>query len=150
MRIDAEVDYHGFTRDEMVRDLDRTLDAGRWAGLQRVRVIHGTGMVLGHAARDWADRRGMPWAPEPGNPGTIILHPSSRHNNASRHAAPAHRPRRLPRPHTHTPSAHSAPFAAQDRVPPRSSPSDIDAMAREFEALGAAPQHEIQKRKRAG
>jgi hypothetical protein len=78
MRIDLEQDFHHYTVVEMVSWLNREWASRRWDGLQRVRIIHGKGEVLPPALRRWCDEKGIPWAPESGNPGTTILHPARR------------------------------------------------------------------------
>src|SRR5258706_16274949 len=80
MRVDAEKDFHGYTAASMISWLNQQWATGRWDGLQRVRIIHGKGEVLIPRLRRWCDDRGIPWAPEPGNPGTTILHPARRQN----------------------------------------------------------------------
>src|SRR5687768_13860866 len=62
----------------MVAWLEENWTRPNWRGLRRVRVIHGKGEVLPFALREWCDSRGIPWAPEAGNPGCTILHPASR------------------------------------------------------------------------
>src|SRR5258705_3033029 len=78
MRVDAEKDFHGYTTAGMISWLNQQWASRRWDGLQRVRIIHGKGEVLIPALRRWCDEKGIPWAPEPGNPGTTILHPARR------------------------------------------------------------------------
>ena len=78
LRVDVEVDFHGYTRAGMLSWLDANWARRSWNGLRRVRVIHGQGDVLPPALRNWSDAKGIPWAPESGNPGCTILHPGSR------------------------------------------------------------------------
>src|SRR5687768_3323122 len=83
LRVDAEVDFHGFSRAGMVAWLEENWARPGWRGLRRVRVIHGKGEVLPSALRDWCDSRAIPWAPEAGNPGCTILHPALRTPSAA-------------------------------------------------------------------
>src|SRR5258706_9227877 len=89
MRVNSEKDFHGFSAAEMLRWLNQEWASHRWDGLQRVRIIHGKGEVLIPALRKWCDDKGIPWAPESGNPGATILHPVLR---ASHTAVHRHRP----------------------------------------------------------
>jgi hypothetical protein len=76
MRVDDEADFHGYTRAEMFRWLNATWASRRWQGMRRVRVIHGKGVVLGSALREWCEAKGIPCQMEPGNPGSTILYPN--------------------------------------------------------------------------
>jgi hypothetical protein len=78
MRVDSEIDLHGYTALEARSELDRIWGRRCWQGLKRVRVIHGNGSVLRKVVRNWCDDRGIPWATELMNPGTTILHPANR------------------------------------------------------------------------
>jgi hypothetical protein len=78
MRVDSEIDLHGYTALEARAELDRIWGRRCWQGLKRVRVIHGNGSVLRKVVRNWCDERGIPWATELMNPGTTILHPVNR------------------------------------------------------------------------
>jgi hypothetical protein len=62
----------------MLAWLEDNWNRKRWQGLRRVRVIHGKGEVLGRALRNWCDAKGISWAPESGNPGATIIHPTSK------------------------------------------------------------------------
>lgn len=78
MRVDSEIDLHGYTALEARSELDRIWGRRCWQGLKRVRVIHGNGVVLRRVVRNWCDDRGIPWATELMNPGTTIIHPANR------------------------------------------------------------------------
>lgn len=89
MKIDREIDFHHYTRAEMLTALENAWASRVWHGCMRIRIIHGTGEVLWHEVRDWCDDKGIPWAPEPRNPGATILFPSKQ---ARTSPAPAHKP----------------------------------------------------------
>jgi hypothetical protein len=78
MRVDSEIDLHGYTSQEARSELNRIWGRRCWQGLRRVRVIHGNGAVLRSVVRNWCEDQGIPWATEPMNPGTTILHPVNR------------------------------------------------------------------------
>lgn len=75
MKVDRELDYHGYSVKEMLADLDSLRDSPTWRGLERVRVIHGKGEKLAPAVRAWCTRRQVSWYPEPFNEGAVVLHP---------------------------------------------------------------------------
>lgn len=136
MRVDAEADFHGYSRVQMFHWLDATWAARRWAGLRRVRVIHGQGAVLGHALRQWCEAKGIPCQLEPGNPGATILYPSQRHPLPS----PVPAPRiRMPRP-PQNPQGSGKPGP-----PPQ---NDVDLFQQELCRLEGVPRSKMLERKR--
>jgi hypothetical protein len=74
--VDAEVDYHGCTVEQMRHALQQRWP--EWRGMRRVRVIHGQGLALKPALLRWCRERGIPFAPEPHNPGSTYIYPASR------------------------------------------------------------------------
>ena len=78
MRVDAEIDFHTFSRAQMVGWLEDKWATRKWHGLRRIRIIHGKGDVLHAALREWCDHKGIPWAAESGNPGATIIRPANR------------------------------------------------------------------------
>jgi hypothetical protein len=119
-----------------------------WHGLQRVRVIHGTGATLWRALRQWCDEKGIPWGTEPRNPGVTILHPA--HRALPAQALP-HRPLALlkrQRPAEKPPEEERAPPAPSEAAPPAAPQKTRDLMAEEFERLLKEDPRLTQKRKR--
>lgn len=92
MKVDRELDYHGYTVKEMVTDLDRHLSSPGWRGLSRVRVIHGRGEKLTRAVRAWCTRRQVSWSPEPYNAGAIVLFPGASASELTSRASDARLP----------------------------------------------------------
>ena len=140
MRVSIEVDYHGFTAVEMRRDLDYRWTGSAFRGAQRVRVIHGRGEVLGQALRSWCDEARVTWAPDPGNPGSTILHPA-----ASQRVQPLSPPPKR--------TAKSQPRAMPPRTneePPivHKTPAPDDPMEQEFDRLSSECADVLQRRKR--
>lgn len=141
MKIDREIDFHGFTVAQMRAWLETTWARRQWHGLRRVRVIHGTGAVLFRELRRWCDEKGIPWTTEIHNPGVTILHPSHRAlpSPPSTHhpfAALKHRlsSRAAPTPRPSPPKKRPTPPA----VPASPSKPDPDAarlMEEEFDRL---------------
>jgi hypothetical protein len=140
MKVDWEIDFHGYTAREMRIELDRISRRDEWRGWRRLRVIHGTGEVLGAELRAWCDERGVSWSPETHNPGALILHPF---RSPKPERAPAHPP-------------HARPAEKRGRrltrpINPASSPEALraarDLMKQEFDRLAEQPPSAIQKRK---
>jgi hypothetical protein len=161
MRVDQEVDYHGYTAVEMLGALEMAWARRSWQGLRRVRVIHGSGCVLWRELRRWADEKGIPWSPEVANPGTTILHPALRVVPAP---APAHRPigshsrslgtalARRCATHPLPPGRPMTRPAPRDAAPPAESQPEgpahhPDAMAEEFDRLAAEDARALWRRK---
>jgi DNA-nicking Smr family endonuclease len=145
-KIDEEVDLHGYTANEARHRLQSLWATRRWLGMQRVRIIHGTGAVLYRVVREWCDEKAIEWTTEPHNTGVTILHPSRRRLPTH---APAHRPlarhkqvleRFAPQPE---PTAQEAPPEKASSVP-----STGDPMAAEFERLGKEDPTTLRRRKR--
>jgi hypothetical protein len=88
MRVDREIDFHGYTRAAMRGELQRIWASRTWDGLARVRVIHGTGMVLWRELDRWCEEQGISCARE-AHGGATILYPGRR---ATLPPAPLHRP----------------------------------------------------------
>jgi len=74
--VDAEADFHGLTAEQLRQTLSRRWP--EWRGMHRVRIIHGRGEVLRPELERWCEERGIPFAPDPGNPGSMRLFPSRR------------------------------------------------------------------------
>lgn len=89
MKPDREIDLHGYTSSEARTLLDKRWARKEWQGLQRVRIIHGTGDVLHGLVRLWCEEKGLVWTTEERNPGVTILHPGRRLQTES---PPPHRP----------------------------------------------------------
>src|SRR5262245_45147813 len=100
MRLDREIDLHGYTRAEARAHLEAIWARREWHGLRRVRIIHGTGAVLHRVVRQWCEEKGIPWTTEAQNPGVTILHPGLRPKTppVPPHHPMAHLKRRLPPP----------------------------------------------------
>lgn len=75
-RSDAEVDLHGLTVEEMRLVLQKRWP--EWRTRQTVRIIHGRGGSLKPALEDWLRERGIPFYPEPNNPGSVLISPLDR------------------------------------------------------------------------
>ncbi|HZP80109.1 MAG TPA: Smr/MutS family protein [Chthonomonadaceae bacterium] len=74
--VDAEVDLHGLTVEQMRHTLQKRWP--EWRGMQRVRVIHGRGEALKPELERWCREMGIPYALEPGNPGSTRIFPAHR------------------------------------------------------------------------
>jgi len=74
--VDAELDLHGLTVEQMRHALEKRWP--KWRGMQRVRVIHGQGDALKPALEHWCTERGIAFERERANPGSLILLPSRR------------------------------------------------------------------------
>lgn len=142
MKVDREIDFHGFTAREMRIELDRLALTDAWRGWRRLRVIHGTGEVLGVELRLWCDERGIPWSPEPRNPGATVLHPFQSPGPPRRAFPGALKPRSEPR--------RKRTLARP--IHPAASPEELkiarDLMKQEFEQLGHVPPDALRRRKR--
>jgi hypothetical protein len=140
MKADREVDFHGFTAMQMQQALEDIWAGRRWHGLRRVRVVHGTGTVLWRVLREWCDAKGIPWVPEPSNPGATVLHPSRRvlPPSLQRHR-PLARLKHLRTTHQPCPASSSSPLGE---------PQDL--MAEEFRHLAKLDAHTLLRRKHAG
>jgi len=95
----------------------------QWYGLQRVRIIHGTGSVLHALVRLWCEEKGLAWTVESQNPGVTILHPGRRLQAAP---APPHRPlnslnKRLP---SRKPEPKLTERLTEEELPPANPESD--------------------------
>ena len=130
-----ERDLHGLTAIQTRQRLDDCWGSGKWLGLKTVPIIHGNGEVLKAVTRHWAEEKGIPWAPERGNPGCTILHPGRRLQTA---VAPPVRP--LAHPVLH----HIRRTAAMKPVTPINQPagsgeSDEALMTRAFAEIQVKP-----------
>lgn len=139
MQADHEVDFHGFTAARMLQALEDIWAGRKWHGLRRVRVVHGTGSVLWRALREWCDAKGIPWAPEPSNPGATILHPSRRVLPLSHHP---HRP--LTRLQRYHPARRLSPQPSPPQTVERK-----DLMAEEFQRLAEEDPRTTRRKKYA-
>ncbi len=74
--VDAEIDLHGLTVEQMRLTLQRRWP--EWRGMRRVRVIHGRGAALKPELERWCEEMGIPCSPDPGNPGAMRIHPQHR------------------------------------------------------------------------
>src|SRR2546430_928504 len=125
---DREIDLHGMTSGRTRATLERHWASRQWHGLQRVRVIHGTGDVLHAVVRLWCEEKGIEWTTESWNPGVTILLPGRRLQTP---APPPHRPlnglkKHLPK----APAARPTPLGG-------ASSSDEDLFAQEMDRLSA-------------
>lgn len=155
MKVDDELDLHGFTIAESRESLNSNWASKRWLGARRVRIIHGTGVALWSFVRQWADEKGIPWTLETFNPGVTILHPTMCERPAP---MPAHKPMArfrgiLPAPKAPPcklkPAKIDPAHAPYNPAPPANTqpkPS-FDPMEEEFKRLGNADAREMQKRK---
>jgi hypothetical protein len=137
---EAEMDLHGDTASTARFRLDSEWSRRRWHGMQRVRVIHGTGDVLWQVVRQWSEEKGIAWSPERGNPGATILHPGerlqagaeppnrpfARHKEALKASVP-------PRPVAPAPAPPAVERRERPVTPPVAPPPDL--MAAEMERL---------------
>lgn len=139
---DREIDLHGYTAAEARARLNTLWATREWHGLQRVRVIHGTGSVLHALVKLWCEEKGIAWTVEPRNPGVTILHPGQRLQALS---APPHRPLH-PLKH-HRPAAKNREAAAPPD--PDDNLSDEERMAQEFARLGVEQTPALLKHKRS-
>jgi hypothetical protein len=151
LKIDAEIDLHGYTANEARQQMEGAWARRVWHGLTRVRVIHGSGAVLWEVVRSWAEEKGIPWTVEPRNPGVTILLPGTR---SSASPAPPNRP--LSALKDYTPRKPAPPPASKATAPPEDTPtpgtraslsSAADPMAEEFERLAEEDRIQIFKRK---
>lgn len=153
---DREVDLHGYTASEARSRLNVLWSTREWHGLQRIRVIHGTGSVLHALVKLWSEEKGMSWTVEPHNPGVTILHPGRRLQTPP---APAHRPlaslkRELPREKrkeaetTRRPASHVSHADADAGAEVDDGLTDEERMKREFDRLGVQDALTLFKRKR--
>ena len=74
--VDLEVDLHGLTVEQMQITLQKHWP--QWRGLHKVRIIHGQGEALKPEIERWANELGLPFAPDPGNPGALRIFPHQR------------------------------------------------------------------------
>jgi hypothetical protein len=74
--VDIAVDLHGLTVEQMRLQLQRRWY--EWRGMSSVRVVHGQGESLRPALIRWCEEMGIPYAPDPGNPGSLRLFPTRR------------------------------------------------------------------------
>lgn len=74
--MEAELDLHGMTVEEMRRRLEQEWPG--WRGLRRVRVIHGRGAALKPELIRWCEERGVPCSVDGGNPGSTCILPLMR------------------------------------------------------------------------
>lgn len=106
-RVDREIDFHGWTRAAMREELNHIWSRREWHGLRRVRVIHGTGLVLWRVLDEWCEEKGIPYAREE-HRGSTIIFPGQRRlpNTPTRNYpltplrgwSPPPKPRQIPRP----------------------------------------------------
>ena len=136
MRVDREVDFHGWTRLTMRSELDRIWATRSWDGLSRVRIIHGTGDVLWRELDRWCEEKGIASARE-AHGGATLIYPGRRTRTPP---LPAHRPlARLPRKRPETPLPPTEPPA----------PEDAALFARAVEELSAQDASAVLRRKRS-
>ena len=140
-RADVIIDLH-FKTEIQARDILETHWASRkWHGLRSVHIIHGDGDVLRPATRNWADEKGIPWAPENGNTGVTVLHPGKRLQTP---AAPPVRPLNK----TDLKEVRNL-LPKQSTIPPRAHPpteeaiTDVEMMSRAFEEISKIAAEEI-------
>lgn len=151
--VDREIDLHGYTSAEARSRLNMIWSTREWQGLQRIRVIHGTGSALYALVRLWCEEKGIEWTVETPNTGVTILHPGRRLQAES---ATPHRP-------LHPLKHHPARRVDKETVtrgdkaktpydPPgqslMASTSAVDPMAEEFERLKQDDALTMFKRKR--
>jgi hypothetical protein len=74
--VDVEVDLHGLTVEQLRHILQRRWP--EWRGLQQVRIVTGRGEALKPEVERWSQEMGIPYAPDPNNPGSMRLFPSRR------------------------------------------------------------------------
>jgi hypothetical protein len=74
--VDAEVDLHGLTLEQMRHILQQRWH--EWRGMRSVRVVHGRGSALKPAVERWCQERGIPCEPDAGNPGSMRIFPTRR------------------------------------------------------------------------
>ncbi|HZT42438.1 MAG TPA: Smr/MutS family protein [Chthonomonadaceae bacterium] len=74
--VDAEIDLHGLNREQMRLNLQQRWPD--WRNLRRVRIIHGRGSILKPEVEQWCRDMGIPFAPEPNNPGALRIFPRER------------------------------------------------------------------------
>lgn len=74
--VDAEVDMHGLTAEEMRLMLQRLWPG--WRGMTRVRIVHGRGDILRPELERWCKEMGIPFELEPYNPGSARIYPTRR------------------------------------------------------------------------
>jgi hypothetical protein len=147
-KIGEEIDLHGFTANGARHRLQSLWATRRWTGMQRVRIIHGTGAVLYRVVRDWCDEKAIEWTTEPHNPGVTILHPSRRRLP---HTLPRHRPfAKHKQTLAELPVAETRPPASSSTDQQRSSPPDTtsDPMAEEFQRLASQDPGTLRRKKR--
>ena len=134
MRVNSEKDFHGFTSTEMLGWLNQVWASHKWDGLQRIRIIHGKGEILIPALRKWCDEKGIPWAPEPGNPGATILHPALHsHQKSAMRNTPLAKPLAPLRKHSVTNKGVSRQRSAPDQP---SEANDTELFEEELRKLG--------------
>ena len=74
--VDIEIDLHGMNLEEMRHALQQNWP--RWRGRRHVRIIHGRGEALKPAVERWCEEMGVPFATDPGNPGSMRIFPADR------------------------------------------------------------------------
>jgi hypothetical protein len=140
---DREIDLHGYTSGEARARLNTLWSSREWHGLQRVRVIHGTGSVLHALVRLWCEEKGITWTVEPSNTGVTIVHPGRR---LQTDPAPPHRPLRALKPHRPAAKRRDSEAAARD---PDDGLTDEERMRRAFDQLGVQEMGSLLKEKRS-
>ena len=137
---DREIDLHGYTSVAARARLNTEWSTRKWHGLQRVRIIHGTGSVLHALVRLWCEEKGLAWTIESHNPGVTILHPGRR---LQADPAPPHRP--LNSLNRHLPIVKPKPRQTERRANEGILPadqegdglSDEERMQQEFDSLAS-------------
>src|SRR5438552_15285953 len=137
---DREIDLHGLPAVQTRAKLERHWSSREWHGLQRIRVIHGTGDVLHAVVRLWCEEKGVEWTTESYNPGVTVILPGRRLQTP---AAPPHRP--LNGLKRHLPKNP----AARRPAPPEPSLSDKELFARELDRLSGVETQNLQRDKRS-
>jgi hypothetical protein len=135
--IDREIDLHGFTASEARSKLNSLWATREWQGLQRVRVIHGTGSVLHALVKLWCEEKGVAWTVEPNNPGVTIIYPG---RQLQSDPAPPHRPLKSLQPlkkRAQLSDSTKKQSTENSRIEEEENGlSDSERMSQEFERLG--------------
>jgi hypothetical protein len=74
--VDAEVDFHGCTAEQMRHALEQRW--AQWRGMKKVRVIHGRGAILKPELERWCEEMGIPFSNDAQNAGSTCIFPTRR------------------------------------------------------------------------
>ena len=146
--IDREIDLHGFTAVECRSRLNSLWATREWQGLQRVRLIHGTGSVLHALVKLWCEEKGIAWTVEPHNPGVTIVHPGQQLQTLP---PPPHHPLKTLHPLKKR-TVSSSPQQKlstdnQQKAEEENELSDFERMNQEFDRLGVSKSGSLLDRK---